>query len=171
MAAAKYTIHVPAVDQFNQPLKIHHAVRQHLNNLGIDNATLHEGDPTHSVTGWTDDTPEWDSTMKQLGVFAGELANVPTVHVTKEGDKPATWPMANPDYQEGIAAEQCAIAGEPNISTIHNQSEHEDWMSHPLSQGIDRVLPDYLSAHSELATNQLAELLRHPHETPLGPGQ
>jgi hypothetical protein len=151
MATAKYTVHVPAADQFDQPLKLHHAVHQHLNNIGVDNAVIHEGHPTHSVSAWAEDTPEWDSTMKQLGVYAGEIANVPHVNVSKEGDKGALWAMANPDYQEGIAAEQGALAEEPNIGRLYEQTPPDEGMSHPLTQGIDRVLPDYFSAHESLA--------------------
>ncbi len=120
MPAAKYVIHVPAQDELGRPLRLHEAVHNHLGNLGAKPVQIHQGTPYHTVTGWAEDTPEWDSTAKQTGVFAGEVANVPAVHVTKEGDKSAAWEMANPHYQTGLGAEDYALAPNP-LHSIHAQ--------------------------------------------------
>lgn len=118
MAASKYTIHVPAQDEFGRHLRLHEAVRDHLGRLGAEPVHMHQGTPSHSVIGWAEDTPEWDSTAKQTGVFAGEIANVPVVHVTKEGDKPAAWTMRNPHYQQGAGADPLALAPAP-LHSVH----------------------------------------------------
>jgi hypothetical protein len=110
MAAARYTIHLPGADELGQPLRLHEAVYQRFKDLGGQPTTIHRGEPHHIVTTWAEDTPEWDSQAKQLGTLAGELANVPSVHVTKEGDKPAAWEMANNSYQPGEGAEDVALA-------------------------------------------------------------
>lgn len=119
MAAARYTIHVPATDELGQPLYLHKAVHQHLvNNRGAPVQTTH-GTPSHSVSAWAQDTPEWDSLAKQTGTLASELANVPVVHVTKEGDKPASWTMANNSYIPGAGADQTALALGPLVTGVH----------------------------------------------------
>lgn len=135
MAAARYTVHVPAEDEHGNPLRLHEAVHQHLNRLG-GHASFQEGWPTHSVTAWAEDMPEWDSTAKQTGAYAGELANVPSVMVTKEGKTPAMWHIANPLYRPGEPAEQPALANEPNINTILMQNPEDEYHGgHPLTEG------------------------------------
>lgn len=110
MAAARYTIHVPTTDELGHPLKLHEAVHQHLvNHRGAPVQTQH-GSPTHAVSAWAEDIPEWDSLAKQTGTLAAEMANVPVVHVTKEGTKPSTWEMANTHYIPGAGADQSALA-------------------------------------------------------------
>lgn len=110
MAAARYTVHVPTTDELGNPLKVHEMIHEHfVNNKGAPVQTQH-GTPTHAVTAWAEDTPEWDSLAKQTGTLAAKGANVPIVHVTKEGDKPATWEMANTHYVPGAGAEQDALA-------------------------------------------------------------
>lgn len=110
MAAARYTVHVPTTDELGQPLRLHEAVHQHfVNNRGAPVQTTH-GTPSHAVSAWAQDTPEWDSKAKQTGTLSAELANVPIVHVTKEGDKPASWTMANNAYIPGAGADQTALA-------------------------------------------------------------
>lgn len=120
MAAAKYTIHIPAQDELGRPLRLHEAVHTHLGNLGAQPVQIHQGTPYHTVTGWAEDTPEWDSTAKQIGVHAGEVANVPVVHVTKEGDKSAAWQMSNSNYRPGVGADENALAPIP-MHSIHTQ--------------------------------------------------
>lgn len=117
MASAKYTIHIPAKDELGQPLRVHHAVHQHLTNLGTETPNINEGHPNHSVSCYAEDIPEWDSTMKQIGAYAGEVANIPHVFVTKEGKNTASWPITNPFYRMGSGAEQSAV-DEPNIDTM-----------------------------------------------------
>lgn len=130
MPAAKYTFHVPAQDELGSPLKIHNAVHQHLQNIGMENPVLYKGEPHHSVSAWAEDTPEWDSTAKQVGAYAAELANVPQVHVTKEGGKTAAnWPIGNNLYRPGEGAEQGALENEPDISTLYQQHpDPEPWL-------------------------------------------
>lgn len=120
MAAAKYTIHVPSHDELGQPLRLHEAVRKHFDSLGADAVQLHLGSPSHTVAGWVEDTPEWDSRAKQIGTQAGEVANVPVVHVTKEGDKSASWQMHNPHYRAGEGGNPSAVTM-PIPSSIHAQ--------------------------------------------------
>jgi hypothetical protein len=151
MAAAKYTVHVPAADEFGQPLKLHRAVHKHMNDIGFQGATMHEGDPHHAVTGWAEDCPEMDSTAKQIGAYTGEIANVPHIFVTKEGDKSANWPVVNPHYEQGYPAEQGAL-DEPNISEIGLQ--HPDMGdTHPLSTGLRN--PIFGSVHEQLIRRYL----------------
>lgn len=119
MAAAKYTIHVPTTDELGQALRLHEAVHQHLvNNRGVPVQT-HHGTPAHTVSAWADDTPEWDSLAKQTGTLTAELANVPAVHVTKEGDKPAAWEMANNGYVPGAGADETALAFTAPVTGVH----------------------------------------------------
>lgn len=110
MASAKYTVYVPAQDELGQPLRLHDAVHRHLINQGGAPVQTHHGTPAHTVSAWAEDTPEWDSLAKQTGTLAAELAGVPLVHVTKEGDKPAAWQMANTGYQPEMGADRSAIA-------------------------------------------------------------
>jgi hypothetical protein len=50
------------------------------------------------------DTPETDSTIKQLAVFVGQLVNHRTVLVSKEGSQGAdVWHVANKWYNHGPA--------------------------------------------------------------------
>lgn len=130
MPAAKYTFHIPTQDEQGQPLKVHNAVHQHLINLGMENPILYKGEPHHSVSAWAEDTPEWDSTAKQIGAYAGEIANVPSTFVTKEGGKaPANWPINNNLYRPGEGAEQSALASEPDIATLYQQHpDPEPWL-------------------------------------------
>jgi hypothetical protein len=52
------------------------------------------------------DTPETDSMLKQVGVYVGELANVPVVTVLKSGKNgPQPWDLSNPGFQPGAPAE------------------------------------------------------------------
>lgn len=119
MAAARYTIHVPTTDELNQPLRLHEAVHQHLINNRAAPVQTHHGTPSHTVSGWAEDTPEWDSLAKQTGTLAAELANVPAVHVTKEGDKPASWAMANNGYVPGAGADQSALSYTSPVTGVH----------------------------------------------------
>lgn len=118
MAAAKYTVNVPAADELGNRLKIHRGVHQHLLNLGHDMPAIHEGYPIHQVSTWAEESPEMDSTMKQIGSYVGEIANAPHIFVTREGKNTARWPIRNPHYFEGEPAEQSAFANEPNIGDI-----------------------------------------------------
>jgi hypothetical protein len=122
MAAAKYSIHVPAYDEHGNPLRVHQAVHQHLLNLGHEAPTIQEGRPYHHVVSWAEESPEMDSQMKQIGAYTGETCNVPVVHVTKEGKNTARWPMRNLSYAPGWPAEQSAFANEPNIGEIGLQT-------------------------------------------------
>lgn len=119
MAAAKYTIHVPTQDELGRPLRLHDAVHQHLINNKAAPVQTHHGTPSHTVSGWAEDTPEWDSLAKQTGTLAAELANVPAIHVTKEGDKPASWTMANNGYQPEMGADELALAHSLAPTGIH----------------------------------------------------
>lgn len=110
MASAKYTVHVPTTDELGQPLNIHEKVHAHFVGHGGAPVQTQHGDPTHAVSAWAEDLPEWDSLAKQTGTLAAEKANVPAVHVTKEGDKPATWEMGNTHYVPGAGAEEENLA-------------------------------------------------------------
>lgn len=118
MPSAKYTIHVPAKDELGQPLQLHQAVHQHLLNQGGKPVNTHPGIPHHTVTAWAEDTPEWDSLAKQTGTLAAELANVPVIHVTKEGDKPAAWQMTNNSYEPEMGADP-SILTPTLIPSVH----------------------------------------------------
>lgn len=100
-------------------MRLHEAVHEHLVNSKGSPVQTHHGTPAHSVSAWAEDTPEWDSLAKQTGTLAAELANVPAVHVTKSGDKPAVWEMANNGYVPGAGAEQSALAYVAPVTGIH----------------------------------------------------
>jgi hypothetical protein len=118
MASAHYTIYVPAADELGQPLRLHEAVHQHLLNQGGAPVQTHHGMPSHTVSAWAEDSPAWDSVAKQVGTLAAQQANVPVVHVTKEGDKSAAWEMANNGYQQGVGADPSVLT--PTLITgIH----------------------------------------------------
>lgn len=140
MAAAKYTIHVPAADELGNPLKAHRAVHQHLLNVGHETPSIQEGYPIHQVSTWAEESPEMDSSIKQIGTYAGEVTNAPHIYVTKEGQNTARWPMRNPHYMEGMPAEQSAFANEPNIGDIgleHPETEMGGIPAGtPMPQGI-----------------------------------
>ena len=119
MAAARYTIHVPQADELGQPLRLHEAVHQHLLNHRAAPVQTTHGTPSHMVSAWAEDNPEWDSTAKQTGTLAAELANVPAVHVTKEGDKAASWEMGNTHYVPGVGADPTALAVGPTPTGVH----------------------------------------------------
>ena len=110
MAAAHYTIHVPTQDELGRPLRLHEAVHEHLDSHGGAPVQTHYGQPHNTVHVWAEDTPEWDGLAKQTGTLAAELANVPIVHVTKEGDKPANWEMRHNGYQAMMGADPSALS-------------------------------------------------------------
>lgn len=124
MASAKYTVHVPAKDELGRPLRLHEAVHEHLVNQGGAPVQTQHGTPAHTVSAWAEDTPEWDGFAKQTGTLTAELAGVPVVHVTKEGDKPAAWQMSNTNYQPEVGADNSALA--PTlVSGIHASILHD----------------------------------------------
>lgn len=156
MAAARYTWHLPAQDELGNPLRVHTAVQRHVGDIGFQTPVTYAGDPYHTVEAWGEDHPENDSTAKQIGAYAGEIANVPSIHVTKTGDKTASWPIPNPLYRPAEGAENCAVATEPNIDTIlMQQPMQEDNMmdpygrSHPLNSAPN-PLTHLTSIHSQL---------------------
>lgn len=119
MASARYTIYVPTKDELGRPLRLHDAVHQHLINYKGSPVQTSHGAPFHAVSAWAEDVPEWDSLAKQTGTLAAELANVPAVHVTKEGDKPAKWAMANNEYIPYSGADPSALAVNPQPTGVH----------------------------------------------------
>lgn len=124
MAAARYVLHIPAQDELRRPLRLHEAVHAHLEGLGAQPVQSTPGVPYYQVSGWAEDTPEWDSMAKQAGTQAAELANVPVIHVTKEGAKPAAWQMSNPQYLGGYGAHDSALA--PSlITSIHSSLKNQ----------------------------------------------
>lgn len=109
MAKARYTIHIP-----NHVRHVGIATQQYLTGgpfKGVDSAVLSYGHPHDSLHVLGEETPELDSHMKQTGTFVGELANVPTVDVVKQGKNLHFWRMRNHAYQPQPVAAPAALAG------------------------------------------------------------
>lgn len=94
MAQAKYTVFVPE--------HIAQAVLQHL--LGdrkrmVEHARIVPGHPDAAVVAFAEESPEVDSTFKQLGNFAAEAGNLELVSVVREGKSGVNvWHMRNKNY-------------------------------------------------------------------------
>lgn len=111
---AKYSLLIPANDELGQPLRVAEAVYHHLvMDLGVTAATIHRGFPYDTLVAWAEESPEMDSTFKQLGVYVGEVANVPVVTVTKAGKQTAAWSMRNPHYRPQTGGEASAVTQAP----------------------------------------------------------
>src|SRR4051812_47020932 len=109
---AKYTVFVPS-GMRQVSLAAHHYLAY--GPLATHAATIHHGHPYDSLVTFAEDTPEIDSHMKQLGVFIGEVANVPSISVAKETGKAVhTWETHNPFYQPTPSPE----LGSPGIPPV-----------------------------------------------------
>lgn len=116
MAKAHYTIHVPNTAR-NVAIAAHHYLTSGPVR-GINAATVQFGHPHDSLMVVGDETPELDSHVKQTGTFIGDVANVPSIAITKQGNKTiAHWTMANPHYQPMPVVPPQAFAG-PQMSPL-----------------------------------------------------
>lgn len=143
MSYAKYTVAVPKVDALGNPLKDIAGVAHHYlatqRPFGFDHAYIDDGMrgqfPHDLVVVHAEETPEADSHLKQLGSFVGEMANHPTVHVTRNGHSGlATWNIANGSFRPGEPAEATALQmphGQVPVTQL------------PPPDGIDTSRADY----------------------------
>lgn len=125
-ATAKYTIMIPTHDNLGQELGDISTAAHHWLFYGpgpnVEGSFI-EGpkrgnwrdDPqeefNHLVT-YAEDSPEMDSTVKQLAVHIAEIANQWGVFVTKEGGKAGiqSWVIDNPNYRHGEGADPAGLA-------------------------------------------------------------
>jgi hypothetical protein len=115
MAQAKYTILIPQKDNLGNPLGDVATAAHHWMFYGpgpkVEGSFIHRGlegnwrdDPQekmdHLVT-VANDTPEMDSTAKQLALHVAEACNQWGVFVMKEGGKQGvqSWTISNPNYR------------------------------------------------------------------------
>lgn len=108
-ASARYTIHIPHSGADLATATHHYLSTGH---VPVDGVVVHRGvdasfdgppEPHDLVQAYGQDTPELDSHMKQVGAYVGELANRPTIWVSKENGKSmANWPIRNPMYQPAV---------------------------------------------------------------------
>lgn len=153
MASAKYTVHIPGTDELGQPLKASGAAHHYLTygKLPFSAVGVQYGHPFDQVTAWGEETPEIDSHMKQLGAYAGEIANHPSVTVTREGKTPAYWEIHNPHYRSGEGAESSVLANEPNIADLSlSQPGGGLGMGHHPAIPVDNPLERPQSLHAAL---------------------
>lgn len=129
MAQAKYTIMVPLKDNLGQQLKDLSTAGHHWLFLGPGpkvEGTYIEGpkkgnwrdDPqeefNHLIT-VAEDTPEMDSTVKQLATHIADVANQWGIFVMKEGkDGIQSWTVPNKKYIEGQGADPDVLAEQPS---------------------------------------------------------
>lgn len=118
MAHAKYSVYVPKHDTLGNPLAdLAKAAHDHLaygpTKRHIKGSQIHRGiemgsGPHDVVVAYAEDSPEMDSHVKQVASFVGELANHPSLFVSKEGKNVTSWPIRNSLYRHGEPAEQLA---------------------------------------------------------------
>lgn len=120
---AKYRIAIPKVDNFGNPLR---------NIAGAAHTYLFYG-PLHIERSWTEkgiqgnwrddpdetydhliavaqESPQMDSSMKQLAVHIGEACNQWGIFVLKEGKNgPTPWTVRNPNYRPNEPADPVAL--------------------------------------------------------------
>lgn len=136
MAQAKYTLLIPQTDNLGNHLgDVATAAHQWLfygPGPKVDGSFIHRGlegnwkdSPQekfdHLVT-VAEDTPEMDSTAKQLAVHIGEACNQWGVFVFKEGGKAGvqSWTVPNPNYRENTPSD-----------LVHNDDERGTLQSWP----------------------------------------
>ena len=127
MAQAKYIIHIPTVDNEGNDLVDLASAAHHWLFYGpgpkIEGSFI-EGpvrgnwrdNPQETFVNlvtYAEESPEMDSTMKQLAVHIAEAANQWGMFVVREGKNgPQSWVVDNPNFQPG-PAEPWAIAPGP----------------------------------------------------------
>lgn len=110
---AKYTVYIPS-DAKQVSVAAHHYLSY--GPLATGAATVHHGTPFDTLDVVAEDMPEIDSHIKQLGVFVGEVANVQSIHVTKQTGKALhEWDLANPFYQPPVAMPQSMGVPQPSL--------------------------------------------------------
>jgi hypothetical protein len=95
MPSAKYTILVPSHPPVAQ------AVYEYLSDgpVKTDAINVIPGNPWTQIYAWAEDIPEVDSHMKQIGTYAAQAVNVPSLTVMKDGKNGvSTWEMRNTQY-------------------------------------------------------------------------
>lgn len=110
---AKYTIMVPRVEHapqlaqvahealVNGPIPLHHA---YLDPGKLAHWPNEEPQVHDLLVAYSEDTPEMDSHIKQLGREVGRLGQLPAVFALKEGKQGiARWSLDNPELQAGQA--------------------------------------------------------------------
>lgn len=126
MALAKYIIQIPTTDNVGNKLKdlavaAHESLYRYSPVQGIQGSRIRRGiqgqwaddapEVYDDLEVYADDSPEVDSTMKQLAVHVAELANQWGVMVFKEGEgAPKAWQMESPNADGQGPADPDAIA-------------------------------------------------------------
>lgn len=126
MALAKYIIQIPTTDNEGNKLKdlaaaAHESLYRYAPVKGIQGTRIRRGiqgnwaddepETFDDLEVYADDSPEVDSTMKELAVHVAELANQWGVMVFKEGEgAPKAWQMEAPNVTGTGPADEAAIA-------------------------------------------------------------
>lgn len=131
---AKYIIHIPTVDNRGNELVDLATAAHHWLFYGpgpkIEGSFI-EGpvrgnwrdDPQETFTNlvtYAEESPEMDSTMKQLAQHIAEASNQWGMFVVREGKgAPQSWVVNNPQYREGEGAESWAIRhGDHTVASV-----------------------------------------------------
>lgn len=138
MAQAKYTVMVPLKDNLGQQLKDLATAGHHWLFLGPGpkvEGTYIEGPKkgnwrdnpqeefNHLVT-VAEDTPEMDSTVKQLAAHIADVANQWGIFVMKEGKNGIqSWTIPNNKYVEGQGADSDMLAPESSSNGLDSIQE------------------------------------------------
>lgn len=131
MPDARYTLFVPTVDNLQNPLipvaqYAHQWLFQTYGNQGsyVDPGKIglwRDDAPEtydHLVT-VAEETPEFDSAIKQLAAYIAEVCNQWGVFCTKEGKHGITrWEISNPEFRPGEAAEDEVLADPQNAIRV-----------------------------------------------------
>lgn len=147
MAKARFTIHIPRHDELGNPLRVAEATHHYVFHgpWRIDSAQVSHGHPYDALHIYADDIPENDSAVKQLAVFAGELANVPSVSAAKDGKHINAWTLTNKHYRPGEPAEQGALADpgvQPLTDSIGNSITESPGIDPTIGQGDGESIVD-----------------------------
>jgi hypothetical protein len=122
---AKYTVMIPTHDNLGQqlgdiPTAAHHWLFYHP-KVKVQGSYIQgpmkgnwRDDPQetfHHLVTYADDTPEMDSTIKQLAHHVADVANQWGVFVAKEGGKQGiqSWVIDNPNYRHGEGADAAVL--------------------------------------------------------------
>lgn len=128
MTLAKYTIQIPTTDnEGNQLADLASAAHESLFRYGPQSNQVQGTKIYRGVAGnwrsdaqeifdelitYAEDTPEMDSTMKELATHVAEIANQWGVMVFKEGeDAPKMWMMQHPNATGEGPADPSALSG------------------------------------------------------------
>lgn len=144
MQQAKYSILIPRVDNQGNRLRDIAAAAHHFLFYGplktqgsyiergkIGNWRDLDPEPHDMLITVAEDSPEMDSSIKQLALEVAQVANQWGIFVMKEGNGITSWEVGNPQYVEGAPADQAALeepesaANPPLLAPSAGRAAHE----------------------------------------------